>query len=118
MLNVVLIIAKWFIYQCKNQCKKENLNMFLNNLLLSETNNRYIEKYIIYKNGKRGTLTRNEPYSTIIYNILFFVVVNFFVCLYMCILMLTPSAICEVTMICLPIKPCSIANKMFKTKKR
>ena len=43
MLNFVLITAKWFIYRCK----KENLNMFINNFLLYLEQTIDIEKYIM-----------------------------------------------------------------------
>ena len=45
MLNVVLITAKWLIYQCK----KENLNMFL--LAIKQTID--IEKYVMQKKRKK-----------------------------------------------------------------
>ena len=73
IFNFVLITAKWFIYQCK----KENLNRFINNLLLYlQKVTIDIEKYIMNTNGKRGTLTRTEPYCMIMFNILAHLKIN------------------------------------------
>ena len=69
---------------------------------------------------KRGTLTRNGPYWWSFITCLpccCSCLSALFVCIFVC-SCYTPWAICEVTMIWLPAKPCVITNKMFLKKKK